>query len=79
VWVNDAGGVLVVNERTGASYWLTGTEAALWRWLHQGYSGAEVLHLYSALLNLSTPQGGAQLQSTLRSWVEMGLLEAAGG
>ncbi len=79
MWVNDAGRLLVVDEHKQKAHLLHDEEAALWRWLHQGFSHPEILTLFCALTNTPTGQGEIQMRKILQDWVEYGLLEARSG
>jgi hypothetical protein len=77
-WVNHGNQILVVNE-VGVARTLAGAEAALWRWLHQTYTGEEIRCLFSALLNISAAEAEVRLEKVLQRWLENGLVEVQGG
>jgi hypothetical protein len=78
LWVNHGDQILVV-DKTGMAHLLAGTEAALWRWLHQAYAREEIRALFSALINGTEPEADARLDEVLQQWLGKGLVEVKGG
>ncbi|NWF69125.1 MAG: hypothetical protein HXY40_08565 [Chloroflexi bacterium] len=76
-WLQDAGQLLVVDEKARRAHVLRGHEAALWTWFTLGYSYDKALHLLAAALKCPPAQAEAALRELLHSWQTLGLLEEA--
>ena len=76
LWVQEAGGILVVNPATGAAQTLSGQAAAVWDWLNSGHPGAEVARLLALTYDLAEPEAQAALEHWVRQWQAEGLVEA---
>jgi hypothetical protein len=79
LWLRDRGRTLLVLPGSGATWWIEGTDAALWDWLLQGHSYSTVLRLWQALLPQPAARSEVLLLATLRRWQAAGILEADAG
>jgi hypothetical protein len=74
-WVNDAGQILVIDERRGVTHTLRGVEAAVWDWLTLAYPYPALVEMLAALLTLPSDQSAERLGDILAAWQTAGLLE----
>ncbi len=74
-WVNDAGQILVIDERRGVLHTLRGAEAAVWDWLALAYPSPALVEMLAALLALPPGEAAARLEAILAAWRSAGLLE----
>ena len=77
-WVQDAGHVIVVDERRGEVHVLSGAEATVWGWLTLTYPYPKLIRLLAALLRLPLDEAEQRLVAILQNWRAAGLLETAG-
>jgi hypothetical protein len=74
-WVNDAGQILVIDERRGVTHTLGGDEAAVWDWLTLAYPYPTLVEMLAVLLAQSSNVAAARLEAILAGWQAAGLLE----
>ena len=71
-WVIDARQTIVINQKSGAVFCLTGIEAAIWSWLTLSYPYQTMLELISGM---EQTEAAPLLHKTVQKWRALGLLE----
>ena len=74
-WVKDSQQTIIIDGRQRRNHILRGPEAAIWSWLTLAYSYPRLCQLLAALLDQSPAQAEQQLQTTLETWHQAGLLQ----
>jgi len=77
VWVRDAGQTLAVDEETGQAWTLCGVEAVVWDLLTVGYAYRRIVLLLSLIFSLPAAAAAQALDSLLRRWREMDLVQVS--
>ncbi len=78
-WVKDRDHVLILEQSQEKIYRLIGVDAVVWGWLVSAYSYTKIVRLLSNLMVVSTSIAELHLQSIIRGWLRVGLLELEAG
>jgi hypothetical protein len=74
-WAKDAGGIVLVDERSGETRLLWGLECTVWSWLSLGYSYADLAGFLAEILPAPIEEAEARLSEILEGWLGAGWLE----
>jgi hypothetical protein len=78
-WLSDARRILLVHTRTGQSWVLHGTQAALWDWLALAHTYDEAVCLMARLVDASPEQAERVVQTILNDWHAAGIVQTVEG